>query len=33
MGSRGLSPVLEIVLGSVSDRVLRFAPCAVTIVR
>lgn len=33
MGSRGLSPVQEIVLGSVSDRVLRFAPCAVTIVR
>lgn len=33
MGSRGLSPVEEIVLGSVSDRVLRRAPCAVTIVR
>ncbi len=33
MGSRGLSPIQEIVLGSVSDRVLRFAPCAVTIVR
>lgn len=33
MGSRGLSPLQEMVLGSVSDRVLRFAPCAVTIVR
>lgn len=33
MGSRGLSPIQEIVLGSVSDRVLRFAPCAVTVVR
>lgn len=33
MGSRGLSPIQEIVLGSVSDRVLRSAPCAVTIVR
>ena len=33
MGSRGLSPIQEIMLGSVSDRVLRFAPCAVTIVR
>lgn len=33
MGSRGLSPLQELVLGSVSDRVLRYAPCAVTIVR
>ncbi len=33
MGSRGLSPLREIAMGSVSDRVLRFAPCAVTIVR
>jgi len=33
MGSRGLSPIEELVLGSVSDRVLRFAPCAVTVVR
>lgn len=33
MGSRGLSPLQEMLLGSVSDRVLRFAPCAVTIVR
>ena len=33
MGSRGLSPLQEIMLGSVSDRVLRYAPCAVTIVR
>lgn len=33
MGSRGLSPLKEMVLGSVSDRVLRFAPCAVTVVR
>jgi nucleotide-binding universal stress UspA family protein len=33
MGSRGLSPLQEIMLGSVSDRVLRFAPCAVTVVR
>jgi nucleotide-binding universal stress UspA family protein len=33
MGSRGLSPLQEMWLGSVSDRVLRFAPCPVTIVR
>lgn len=33
MGSRGLSPVEEIVLGSVSDKVARLAPCVVTIVR
>ena len=33
MGSRGLSPLQEMMLGSVSDRVLRYAPCAVTIVR
>ena len=33
MGSRGLSVIQEITVGSVSDRVLRLAPCAVTIVR
>jgi len=33
MGSRGLSPVRELLLGSVSERVLRGADCAVTIVR
>jgi nucleotide-binding universal stress UspA family protein len=33
MGSRGLSPIKELLLGSVSERVLREAPCAVTIIR
>lgn len=33
MGSRGRSPLAELALGSVSDRVLRAAPCPVTVVR
>ena len=33
MGGRGLSPIKEIMLGSVSESVLRAAPCPVTIVR
>jgi nucleotide-binding universal stress UspA family protein len=33
MGSRGLSAVQEVLLGSVSDYVLRHAHCPVTIVR
>jgi nucleotide-binding universal stress UspA family protein len=33
MGSRGLSPVKELLLGSVSDRVAREAHCPVTIIR
>ena len=33
MGSRGLSPIGELLLGSVSERVLRRAPCPVTVVR
>jgi len=33
MGSRGLSLLQELTVGSVSDRVVRSAPCAVTIVR
>jgi len=32
MGGRGLSPMQEILLGSVSERVLRHTPCPVTIV-
>ena len=33
MGSRGLSPFREILIGSVSDKVVRHAPCPVTVVR
>ncbi len=33
IGSRGLSPVRGIMLGSVSDWVTRHAPCPVTVVR
>lgn len=33
MGGRGLSPFKELLLGSVSERVLRSAHCAVTIAR
>lgn len=33
IGSRGLSPMGELLLGSVSERVLRRAPCPVTVVR
>ena len=33
MGSRGLSPIQELLLGSVSDKVLRTAPCPVLIAR
>lgn len=33
MGSRGLTPMRELLLGSVSETVLRRAPCPVTVVR
>lgn len=33
MGTRGLSPVKELLLGSVSETVIRTAPCPVTVVR
>ena len=33
MGSRGLSPIKEIMMGSVSENVLQAAPCPVTILR
>jgi len=33
MGSRGLSPMRELLLGSVSEKVIRHAHCAVTVVR
>jgi nucleotide-binding universal stress UspA family protein len=33
MGSRGISAISGLVMGSVSERVLRAAPCPVTVVR
>lgn len=33
MGSRGLSHLQEIMLGSVSEKIVRGAPCPVTVVR
>lgn len=33
MGSRGLSPAARFLLGSVSDKVVRNAPCSVMVVR
>jgi len=33
MGTRGLSPMKELLLGSVSETVMRHAPCPVTVVR
>jgi nucleotide-binding universal stress UspA family protein len=33
MGSRGLSPTERFLLGSVSEKVLRHAPCSVLVVR
>jgi nucleotide-binding universal stress UspA family protein len=33
MGSRGLTPLKELLLGSVSEHVIRKAPCPVTIIR
>ncbi len=33
MGSRGQTPLRELLLGSVSDQVVRRAPCPVTVVR
>jgi nucleotide-binding universal stress UspA family protein len=33
MGSRGFSPVKSLLLGSVSQKVLQHAPCAVAVVR
>jgi nucleotide-binding universal stress UspA family protein len=33
MGSRGLSPVARFLIGSVSDKVVRNAPCSVMVVR
>ncbi|MGI9285470.1 MAG: universal stress protein [Pseudomonadales bacterium] len=33
MGSRGMSPVRELLLGSVSDKTIRHASCPVTIIR
>jgi nucleotide-binding universal stress UspA family protein len=32
MGKRGLSPMKELLVGSVSERVMRSAPCPVTVV-
>jgi nucleotide-binding universal stress UspA family protein len=32
MGRRGLSPVKELLMGSVSDHVTRHAPCPVTVI-
>jgi nucleotide-binding universal stress UspA family protein len=33
MGSRGRSEIASYLLGSVSERVLRHAPCPVTVMR
>jgi nucleotide-binding universal stress UspA family protein len=33
MGSRGLGPVARFLIGSVSDKVVRHAPCSVLVVR
>ena len=33
MGSRGLSPLEELLLGSVSEKIVHRAPCPVTVVR
>jgi nucleotide-binding universal stress UspA family protein len=33
MGTRGLSPMKELLLGSISEKVMRHAPCPVTLVR
>lgn len=32
VGSRGLNPMAQLVIGSVSDRVTRFAKCPVTVI-
>ncbi|MCA9521742.1 MAG: universal stress protein, partial [Myxococcales bacterium] len=33
VGSRGRSPLKELLLGSVSSKLVHYAPCAVTVVR